>query len=840
MAEEWTVSTGLSQDTVVTNLIEVGHPVFIAVTDYNTSKLSARFLGCSSNPSDSSKQGCMPTASIVGKITGHRASSDVTVTSIGKGVYLVKFAPRVTDDYCLTVCCSGKHIYGSPFNIKAIDKGSLNGHWSSSSCEPPEVPIGEPINLIIPDNILGTDDGPGRKFGVFICNSLGVCESSFSQQPHFKSIAVGFTPDIASSYFIKLTLEDHSAGEEISSKTFVVRADSADDGAVNCFVHSKDMHVFEKPHNFCDGPIRFRISTQTVTKNKHSNKLDVFCQGPGRALVKLSNKGSMPGTEICEVTPTAPGRYQVDIFWGGKPIRGNPFYVTFKPLRRRIGSSGLNLEMENFRIGVQHRFRINCSELGEGELKISCRPTSAADVSVKRLLNQQMEVYYQCLIIPRKVGQHEVWIKYDGHHLEGSPYKVNFKPRGDAAKCCMVSSPRFLEAGGNVSFQISTAGAGEGRLVGTAEEVNKRSHSRAVHPVEVKQISTDLYEIQFNPGTMSECLISVVYDNCHIFGSPFKMSFREVKQCKASGEGLVSAQAETWNHFTVSTLNAGPGALWVKIESSEGRSVDPIITRLTPSLLEVRYRPMEPGDYSISLHWGQAVIPGSPFQVKCSPSMKFVLEQLPPSQMPLGIPIKFKVHSTSDQRIILDDFSVTATDQLGKTIKGNVRLDENSEVNCFLSPHSTGNYEVSAVWRDNHIRGSPFNVTTLAPPRPENVHVHNLKRSVPVGKESSFWIDTSKAGPGLLSITVHAKNLQPFKTHSSGDPSNPGVVRSHFCPTHTGDYIIAMRWSGQHIPGSPFELSVVDDLLEEESVAVGVANHSHCCEENLQEGVTFL
>ena len=406
MAEEWTVSTGLSQDTVTTNLIELGHPALIAVTDYETRKLSAGFQ-IHSHVSNSSKQECQissPTASVVGKITGHSASSDVTVTSIGKGVHLVKFAPRITDDYSLTVCYNGKHINGSPFNIKAVEKGSLNGHWNPSGCEPPEVPISEPINLIIPDNVLGREAGPERKFGVSICNSLGACESTFSQQPHFKSLAVRFTPDIASSYFIKVTLEDHSTREEIASKTLVVRADSATDEAVNCFVHSKDMHVFEKQHNLCDGPIRFRISTQMVARNRDSNKLDVFCQGPGRALVKLSKKGSIPGREVCEVTPTAPGRYQLGIFWGGKPIRGNPFYVNFKALQRRIGSSGLNLEMEKFRIGVQHRFKINCSELGEGELKISCRPTSAADVSVKRLLNHKMEVYYQCLIIPRKIG----------------------------------------------------------------------------------------------------------------------------------------------------------------------------------------------------------------------------------------------------------------------------------------------------------------------------------------------------------------------------------------------------------------------------------------------------
>ena len=121
----------------------MGHPAFIAVTDYETKKLSAGFQSCNRNLSDSSTQECYvsrPTATVVGKITGHRASADVTVASIGKGVHLVKFAPRVTDDYSLTVCCNGKHINGSPFNIKAIENGSLNGHWSPSGSEPPEVP----------------------------------------------------------------------------------------------------------------------------------------------------------------------------------------------------------------------------------------------------------------------------------------------------------------------------------------------------------------------------------------------------------------------------------------------------------------------------------------------------------------------------------------------------------------------------------------------------------------------------------------------------------------------------------------------------------------------------
>ena len=75
----------------------------------------------------------------------------------------------------------------------------------------------------------------------------------------------------------------------------------------------------------------------------------------------------------------------------------------------------------------------------------------------------------------------------------------------------------------------------------------------------------------------------------------------KVNQCEASGE---SAQAGMWNRFIVSTDHAQLGALWVVIESSNGERVDPVITQLTLTLLEVCYRPLVPGSYRITLQWG--------------------------------------------------------------------------------------------------------------------------------------------------------------------------------------------------------------------------------------------
>ena len=174
---------------------------------------------------------------------------------------------------------------------------------------------------------------------------------------------------------------------------------------------------------------------------------------------------------------------------------------------------------------------------------------------------------------------------------------------------------------------------------------------------------------------------------------------------------------------------------------------------------------------------------------------------------------------------------------LVRELWGKVSLDKtNGEFDCTVLPRSRGRYNINIQWKGDHIRGSPFNINMIAPPLPENIHVHCLRSSAVVGKESKFWIDTSRAGPGLLSISVCGQH--PFKVDSSSDPANPWTIVSHFSPTHIGDYIINMKWSGEHIPGSPFSLTVTES--EEEGVAVGGALNECYVDENFQEGVTFF
>ena len=99
-------------------------------------------------------------------------------------------------------------------------------------------------------------------------------------------------------------------------------------------------------------------------------------------------------------------------------------------------------------------------------------------------------------------------------------------------------------------FQISTSGAGEGKLVATVEEVVITSKLfKGKFTVEIKKLSPEFYEIQFNPGTMSVCLLTV-HTTIITYQAPFKdKSFCEVNQCKASGVGFTTAQAGVWNRL---------------------------------------------------------------------------------------------------------------------------------------------------------------------------------------------------------------------------------------------------------------------------------------------------
>lgn len=84
-------------------------------------------------------------------------------------------------------------------------------------------------------------------------------------------------------------------------------------------------------------------------------------------------------------------------------------------------------------------------------------------------------------------------------------------------------------------------------------------------------------------------------------------------------------------------------------------------------------------------------------------------------------------------------------------------------------------------------------------------HCHNCSESLLyAGTQSEFTINTSKAGPGSLAVTVEGPSKVKLECQEC-----PEGFRVHYTPMAPGNYLISIKYGGpNHITGSPFKAKV--------------------------------
>ena len=753
------------------NVVEIGHPIEVYLSNIARDEKE-----------DHEADGDVVHAHVRGNRS--RVETNIEVQDRGNDGYIVHFDPPEPDNYTLEVLLHDCHIEGSPFRIKVVEKDALlSDHLYTSDSEVYScVTVGDTVNLIIPT------DGPREDVNVSVESTLGECNLSLNTEID-GFISVKFTPTTAGEFLVYAAVEH----VDISGSPFKVTA--TDSNAVKCFIPEEDMHIFNKTLRLGRGAAKFCI----FTKDAGEGSLHVVSWGPGKAEVKLlKNK---EGSETCEVTPSVAGKYYLDILWNEEHIHGSPFQLQFRRRRTRIISDGLHLDAEKYRVGVPYRFKLNCQDAGDGELKITCTPASAANVTLSPTSKPNS---YLCEVVPQVEGQHQILVRYGSKHILGSPFSVHFNPAGDASQCFMVGSSGEHEIGGKVSFQISTEGAGEGTLTAHIENVATRESM----PVATSETTLNHYKVEFNPGQEMECLLTVMYDNKHIQGSPFQLMFSEPSKCIAEGEGLISAQAGTWNKFRVNAERAGPGDLSVSISGASGEKIQPTVAKVAASQFEVSYLPTTPGNYTILVQWGKNDILGSPFSVRCY-STTFALQNKPRTDVFVGDPLELTVQAL-DGTPEEGELTVSAVHSQGENVPGRMRKADDQKYICILDLREPGRYTVSIRWNGVLIQGTPFRLKLVSPPRPENVTAYGpgLEDGC-VGQAGKFAVDTADGGTGLLAVRVHGPK-EAFKIKTSRHPEHDRTLMVQYDPTNAGQYRIDILWSGEHIPGSPFVVNMID------------------------------
>lgn len=325
--------------------------------------------------------------------------------------------------------------------------------------------------------------------------------------------------------------------------------------------------------------------------------------------------------------------------------------------------------------------------------------------------------------------------------------------------------------------------------------------------------------IRYDPKEEGIHELAVKYNGEHVQGSPFKFHVDSISSgyVTAYGPGLTHGVTGEPAQFTISTKGAGAGGLQMAVEgpskadvSTKPKLCDSDFIIISPrqityhdnkdGTVSVSYLPTAPGEYKISVRFGDKHIKGSPFFAKITG------EGRKRNQISVG----------SCSEVTLPG---VISDQDLRSLNASIQAPSGLEEPCFLKRMPTGNIGISFTPREigehtvsvkrlgKHIANSPFKVNVCEREVGDAKKVIVTGSALQEGKthtENVFSVDTRNAGYGGLSLSIEG----PSKAEIQCTDKEDGTLNISYKPTEPGYYIVNLKFADHHVNGSPFTVKV--------------------------------
>ncbi|KAI3369718.1 hypothetical protein L3Q82_024560 [Scortum barcoo] len=680
---------------------------------------------------------------------------DIQTEDMEDGTCGVTYCPTEPGNYIVSIRFAEEHVPGSPFTVRVTGEGRIRESITRRQRAPSVASVGSVCDLSLKIPVSWFLLVLSRQLVSHTCCrsycSLWLSGRSGGHRTHFSTVARDQSLSPGRVRLISgLSGLVLAGGARAARGVWVVDA--------RCSVGSVGVEA---------------IDMQDVTA-------EVTSPSGARKPAELVAVGN--DTYCVRFVPTEMGVHSVSVRYRGVHVPGSPFQFTVGPLgeggaaKVRAGGPGL----EGAQAGEPAEFSIWTREAGAGGLAIAVEGPSRAEISFDDRKDGSCGVSY----IAQEPGDYEISVKFNDQHIPDSPYLVPVvAPANDARRLTVTglqvrheetpphpACPALLKGSGAQLHKNVISGAcrvgvwSEGEspsiLCGTSEWSAGQDGGQSAQPFwssgeecVVTELERDKYAVRFIPRENGIHTIDVKFNGSHIPGSPFQVRVGEPGQTgepglvSAYGAGLERGTTGTQSEFIINNTKAGPGALSVTIEGPSKVKMD---CQEVPEGYKVQYTPMAPGNYLISIKYGGPNhITGSPFKAK-----------------------------VTGQRLV----------------------------------NVTNASETSTLMVDPAIRASSSSFTQSAMPRLGDSDASKvLSRGAGlskafVGQRSSFSVDCSKAGKNMLLVGVHGPQVpceEVLVKHLGNLQYNVSYVLKE-----RGNYILVVKWGDDHIPGSPFQVTV--------------------------------
>jgi len=424
---------------------------------------------------------------------------------------------------------------------------------------------------------------------------------------------------------------------------------------------------------------------------------------------------------------------------------------------------------------------------------------------------------------PREEGLHELHVKYNKEHVQGSPFKFHVDSISSGYVTAYGPGLTHGICGEPSNFHISTKGAGAekgsvlDRVKGKRPDQsgvllpNHGGLSMAVEGPSKAEISCHdnkdgTVSVSYLPTAPGEYKVTCKFADKHIKGSPFTV--------KVTGEGRKRNQISVGSSSEVSL----PG----KVTEQDIRSLNASITapsgleepcylkKLPNGNLGISFTPREKGEHSVAVKKMGAHIANSPYPIVVGEKEVGDAKKVKVSGPAL------KEGKTHVENAFTIDTKEAGYGGLSLSIEGPSKADiqckdnEDGTLSVSYKPTEPGFYIVNLKFADHHVPGSPFTVKVTG--EGTNRQTERIKRqheAVPVTEVGSDCKLTFKM-PGVSAMDLAAKVGSPGGV--TEDACIQEVEESLYCvnfvPKELGVHTVSVRYRDIHIPGSPFQFTV--------------------------------
>ncbi|KAK3589648.1 hypothetical protein CHS0354_015146 [Potamilus streckersoni] len=512
--------------------------------------------------------------------------------------------------------------------------------------------------------------------------------------------------------------------------------------------------------------------------------------------------------------PEEPGTFQIYITYAGFQLPGCPF-------RQEISDGGLpTASGDGLYFGQENKISTFHVDVGrrKGNLQVSVDgPNSMAKCNV----DPQPDGTYTVTYIPVETGMFDVSVKWNGEEIPGSPYHPRIV---DPTKVKIIGGwNQFYDSNERISltvgelkvlpFDISEAGPGKLRADVSGPGGKISSH--------IEEQSGGRTLVKFTPEDEGNHYIHLFWSDLSLPNSPYHgyavPVAMDANKVILTGRGLKEAIVREEAEFVIDGSQAGKGSPEVSL-SGVRAEVNVKVISLGNGRYRCHYIPIIPGAYLLHISWNGRQLRGSPYKVN-------IIGAFYPNKVTVSGDGLMGGILGKEQNILIDTRRAGPGELtahcMGPHVVAFCELEDRRDGTFRLGvrPQEPGRHVLQIKYGGEHVQGSPFTFKVIQQPDANRVRVTGpgVEHGILANFQSRFIVETRGAGAGQLTVRIRGPK-GAFQVEMYRDSQRDRTILCRYDPVETGLYIISVKWSGVDVPGSPFQVHLVDTQQELEQV----------------------